>query len=281
MAHDTETFTFVSPLPDFLWSDGPGVRSTELTPLYVERYRGPHDTPHLTMHSFWELLVVLGGRGELLAGAERVALIPGRLLLTPPGLLHREHAPSGMEVIWIGLRGSRCAALSAGAERGVLQVDDAGLVAACEQLWLQASARQPWCGPELDGHVAALFARLLRIRAGSATGGTSTAANAAADVIDQAIAYLRQHLADCPPMSRVAVRLRISEGWFFRAFKRRTGLSPLAWLARQRLEQAALLLRQSSLPVGRIARQVGYADPLYFSRAFHRHFGRRPSDLRR
>jgi AraC-like DNA-binding protein len=47
------------------------------------------------------------------------------------------------------------------------------------------------------------------------------------------------------------------------------------------LEQSALLLRQSSLPVGRIARQVGYADPLYFSRAFHRHFGCRPSDLRR
>ena len=40
------------------------------------------------------------------------------------------------------------------------------------------------------------------------------------------------------------------------------------------------LLRTTSLPIGQIAEIGGFSDPLYFSRAFRKHFGTPPSGLR-
>ncbi len=43
------------------------------------------------------------------------------------------------------------------------------------------------------------------------------------------------------------------------------------------MEEAALLLRTTSLRASEVARTVGYADPLYFSRVFRATFGVPPS----
>jgi AraC-like DNA-binding protein len=70
-----------------------------------------------------------------------------------------------------------------------------------------------------------------------------------------------------------------------RLFSRHTGQSVIAWTRSRRLQHAAHLLRTTGLRVGEVAGQVGFADPLYFSRAFHEAFGVPPrryasSDLR-
>ena len=44
--------------------------------------------------------------------------------------------------------------------------------------------------------------------------------------------------------------------------------------------EAARLLRFTDLTVGEVAFRVGYADPLYFSRAFKRHAGEPPMAYR-
>jgi AraC-like DNA-binding protein len=61
-----------------------------------------------------------------------------------------------------------------------------------------------------------------------------------------------------------------------RLFSRHTGQSAMAWTRSRRLEHAAHLLRTTGLRVGEVARQVGFTDPLYFSRAFHQEFGVAP-----
>ena len=70
-----------------------------------------------------------------------------------------------------------------------------------------------------------------------------------------------------------------------RLFSRHTGQSVIAWTRARRLDHAAHLLRTTGLRVAEVAGQVGFADPLYFSRAFHEAFGVPPrryasSDLR-
>jgi AraC family transcriptional regulator, transcriptional activator of pobA len=42
------------------------------------------------------------------------------------------------------------------------------------------------------------------------------------------------------------------------------------------MSEAARLLRFTDLTVQQVALRVGYDDPLYFSRAFKRHFGDSP-----
>ena len=51
-------------------------------------------------------------------------------------------------------------------------------------------------------------------------------------------------------------------------------------LQRARMAHAALLLRQERLPVAAVARAVGYRQAAQFSKAFRRHHGRPPSELR-
>jgi AraC family transcriptional regulator of adaptative response / methylphosphotriester-DNA alkyltransferase methyltransferase len=51
-------------------------------------------------------------------------------------------------------------------------------------------------------------------------------------------------------------------------------------LQRVRMTRAAELLKQDNLPVAVVARAVGYRQPAQFSKAFRRHHGRPPSELR-
>jgi AraC family transcriptional regulator, regulatory protein of adaptative response / methylphosphotriester-DNA alkyltransferase methyltransferase len=51
-------------------------------------------------------------------------------------------------------------------------------------------------------------------------------------------------------------------------------------LQRVRMAHAAELLRQGGVPVGAVARAVGYRQPAQFSKAFRRHHGCPPSEMR-
>ena len=64
-------------------------------------------------------------------------------------------------------------------------------------------------------------------------------------------------------------------------FRRETGIAPMRYLERVRLERARDLLLMTRLPVAEVARQVGYDNPFYFSRLFRRFAGKPPRDYRR
>jgi AraC family transcriptional regulator, regulatory protein of adaptative response / methylphosphotriester-DNA alkyltransferase methyltransferase len=53
-----------------------------------------------------------------------------------------------------------------------------------------------------------------------------------------------------------------------------------AELQRVRMTRAAELLRDGRTPVSAVARSVGYRQPAQFSKAFRRHHGRPPSEIR-
>ncbi len=66
-----------------------------------------------------------------------------------------------------------------------------------------------------------------------------------------------------------------------RRFKQATNLSPMGYLKELRLRQARELLKSTNLGIAEIALQVGYNDPDYFSRCFHKHYQIKPTDFRR
>jgi transcriptional regulator GlxA family with amidase domain len=67
---------------------------------------------------------------------------------------------------------------------------------------------------------------------------------------------------------------------FSRHVQRATGLSPIAFLQRIRLERAVDLLETTRLPFEEIAAMVGYADPSTLRSVIRREFGIRPSEVR-
>lgn len=74
--------------------------------------------------------------------------------------------------------------------------------------------------------------------------------------------------------------LRHSYAYLCQLFKKYAGLTIGAYVQRLRMQRAKHLLVNSSLPVADIARQCGYEDPFYFSRAFKKVEGIGPSGYR-
>ncbi len=73
----------------------------------------------------------------------------------------------------------------------------------------------------------------------------------------------------------------LDRAYLIRLFRRITGLTPMAWLARARGEQAAILLLTTDASVADIGRRVGWPDPGHFARRFKSLFGQPPGDYRR
>ena len=73
----------------------------------------------------------------------------------------------------------------------------------------------------------------------------------------------------------------LSPGRFGHKFKESTGLSPLQYFINIKLEKAKELLAFSDLNISEVAEQVGYDNPLYFSRQFKAQLGVSPMSYRK
>ena len=131
-------------------------------------------------------------------------------------------------------------------------------------MWFAAAAQRPGSGWEIDALAQVAVARLLRLPEHLQTHDT------AADAMDAAITRLSQQYAKPLRVADLAAACGCSEGHFHRAFRTRTGTTPVAFVTAERMRQAMRLITASNLPLSAIAAAVGYADPLYFSRVFKR-----------
>ena len=78
-----------------------------------------------------------------------------------------------------------------------------------------------------------------------------------------------------------AVSRGMSVSWFIRNFKKFTGITPMQFITSIRITNAQMLLETTNYAVNEIARIVGYDNPLYFSRLFHKQKGCSPSEYRK
>lgn len=53
------------------------------------------------------------------------------------------------------------------------------------------------------------------------------------------------------------------------------------YIQQRRLDQAKMLLRETELPVGKVAEAVGYGNISYFSKLFRQKVGCQPGEYRR
>ncbi|MDD5350227.1 MAG: helix-turn-helix domain-containing protein [Chthoniobacteraceae bacterium] len=72
----------------------------------------------------------------------------------------------------------------------------------------------------------------------------------------------------------------LSERQMFRLFAEHTGQSPRRYLEICRIERARYLLKETKMPVGEVATQVGFESPFYFTTRFKSHTGLSPRSYR-
>lgn len=95
------------------------------------------------------------------------------------------------------------------------------------------------------------------------------------------IYQIHSHYNDDWDIDKFMQYCQVSKSQLFRLFQETFDQSPLKWLKNYRLSQARRLLVETEETIGRIAGQVGYNDPLHFSRDFHRAVGISPREFRR
>ena len=81
-------------------------------------------------------------------------------------------------------------------------------------------------------------------------------------------------------LDQLAKQLNCSQRHFNRLFKGFMGVAPKEYIQEKRLETAKDMLLSSSLPIGRVAELVGFADIYYFSKWFKAQTGLSPSQYR-
>ncbi len=94
--------------------------------------------------------------------------------------------------------------------------------------------------------------------------------------IARAIRWLRDHFADPLRVEALARQARMSLSGFHQHFKTVTGLSPLQYQKRLRLQEARRLMLGDGLDAGEAAFRVGYESPSQFGREYRRMFGESP-----
>ena len=99
--------------------------------------------------------------------------------------------------------------------------------------------------------------------------------------IARAQEWLRDHFSVASPVEEMIKRSRLAERTFKRRFATATGLTPLAYVQRLRIEDAKRRLERTDAPVDEISWRVGYEDAAFFRRLFKRTAGLTPGAYRK
>mgnify|MGYP001214738129 CR=1 FL=1 len=98
--------------------------------------------------------------------------------------------------------------------------------------------------------------------------------------IADCVNYIHNHYDEPLDRDMLARRVSLSRSYFSVLFKKYVGCSPVQYITKVRLEKAMQLLRGSGKPIAVVALEVGFRDPLYFSRVFVREVGMTPRSYR-
>jgi len=91
------------------------------------------------------------------------------------------------------------------------------------------------------------------------------------------IAFMRDHLHEPDLLGRLPTAVGMSPHRLRVRFRNALQTSPGRYLEALRMQQGRFLLLTTPLSIKEIATQVGFEDPLYFSRRYRRHWNQPPS----
>jgi len=266
-------------------------------------YAGKHvhqDSHPVHTHSFFEVATVLSGEGvhQSLAGDQR--LQPGDVFLLRPGVWHgydqcrdlnlfnccfsadlmqRELAwtredPLLGYLLWTGPHSAQ--------RRGILttRLDPAALTECLGYLRGLADAGDRPASVhrgEVVGWLSLFLTRLGRTVSAGHDRGDSGETHPAVLAAMRKMEAQPEHQWT---LTELADDLHLAPGYLVRIFKSATGLPPMAYLSRHRVELAADRLLHTDQPISRIGESVGWPDQNYFARRFKSHYGLSASTYR-
>ncbi|MEX1119458.1 MAG: helix-turn-helix domain-containing protein [Terrimicrobiaceae bacterium] len=230
------------------------------------------------------LIFCHSGRGIYEAGGVSESLDSGEVLFLPPGTAHAYAADliRPWSIYWVHFSGTMVPPLFAQLRSGTYKVrppDDAlreivGM--------FRKSLRILEQGQTLRSTLA--VSHYLRAMIGCCFflghGGGSRQLKDSHD-LSRVIRLMQDNPDRLFSLQEFARSMNLSPSRFSALFRARTGISPVQYHLRLRMQTACQLLDATSSSIKEIANHCGYPDPYYFSRLFKKITGLNPSEYRR
>lgn len=96
----------------------------------------------------------------------------------------------------------------------------------------------------------------------------------------KAVLFVQQHYKEPLTLDDIMYHVQISKYHFTRLFQHYTHMTPMAFVTKTRMEHALELLKNDTLTIDDIAKQVGYANGNYFNKVFRSFVGVAPGKYR-
>ncbi|MBW7476761.1 AraC family transcriptional regulator [Paenibacillus oenotherae] len=241
------------------------------------------------VYSFYLLHHILSGSGTFTCGDEVYELRAGQSFLIPPEQLisYESHGDNPWHYRWIAFEGRDAGELAASVGLTAAQpIVDTGTNRRIAVLFrnMERTFRKRGAPSSVllrsTGYLQLLFAEYAALAADNGD-RLMTAVEDEEALSRQVIRYFSSQYAEPVSMESMADTLGYNRAYLSRLFKQQTGMTPVTFLLKLRLDKARLLLRErTELTIEQIASSAGFQDPLYFSKQFRRFYGQPPSAYR-
>lgn len=206
----------------------------------------------------------------------------GQVLLLPRGTHHyySAHPRTPWSIYWFHFAG-HCAdeLIDQLRYRPERPVSDIGLSPQLTADFKRLLALRQMGYHETAFHQAA--GQIKQILLGSALGALSQQASQRQDFnLEEIQALMQQNLQGDIDLDTLASSVNLSKFHFINKYKQATGYPPIRHFLLMKMERACYLLDTTELPIKSVGFQLGYRDPLYFSRIFSKIIGLSPSSYK-
>lgn len=229
-------------------------------------------------HEAMELVYVDRGDLHNLAGGTDILLRQQELLLIGSNVWHMQYADLPVNFLTVSFRAdpsSPCSALSG--RRFELTEQQLALL---RQMLAENNAAK-YAHDSMESLLRLLLISLLRSEKTQSTPPEkhlSSTGHTEQRILDQLIQTVSAQPGQKLSLQQLADAAHISTTYLHRIFRTHLGMTPGAYLAKVRMEESKLLLREGTLSMGEIAKQLGFSSQQQFSRQFHTVTGMTPSE---
>lgn len=231
-------------------------------------------TVALHSHGVFEFHYITAGTGTYTVGSRHIPIRAGIFIISAPGEGHHIDAKNGFihQIMFRADIDAHDAAyddIRAMARAHVIPVGEREAFFFEQLRVLSESGRQYLVKSAAHRFLAFLYERSAR-----------AAVQSVPDPVSRCLDEIHRTLAASFVLCDTAKRIGVSAEYLIRAFKARTGQTPVQYRMRIKIDTAKLYLLRSERSIGDIASLSGFEDELYFSRMFRKHTGMPPSAYR-
>lgn len=233
-------------------------RDKHAVPVYIRK----------TQHRYDELVYYITGRGTARIGDAVYHYKSGTFSFCRAGTLHDETDPEPCDVIWSHFT---CQIEGISLREGVFEDPHGELLRGIRRMRREAMDASAHSGAMVEGCLAQVIVTAARLQEKTSFERTFTDWQEIIDYVDE---------NSTQPIDFVALagQYHYSYDRFRHLFREKFGLSPYAYLCRQRIGNAAVMLTNTSMKLTDIAYACGFSSSSQFANIFKRHKGMTPGE---